>query len=957
MQRGSRQEAHAHELHGAAGRGARKLAWCAVALVPAVALLYAIVPPEAAVRLLSLSMLLVDGCVGAMAATGEAVRIALPSTSLLGTAVFVLGCALVARRRQRQRAAAGQGRRQAALAQLGQLALVTEDRTALAECATALIADVLGVECAAFFESGVEDERLHLRAGTGWPSGIVGKTAVEAGARTFMRHVLDAAREPVVSEDLAGERRFSVPAVLRDRGLVSAAAIAVATPARRFGVLGGFAARRWTCTQLDADFLKSIADVFTSAIVRLETERTLAGEAQVATALARVGRELISSLDAPVLLERLCQLTAEVLAADHSNTWLLEPEEQVYVPVSGHGFPTETWNAIRTQRIPAQAFADFMARLAREDVVQVAAAAHEHPFVEGILAQFGITRAIFVPLRRGEEIVGLLATGRRGRAERFTCEQEQLATGIAQVASMALTNARLVEALERASQMKSEFVSTMSHELRTPLNVIIGYLDMLSDQPASTEQAEILGRVRTSGLELLDMIESTLNLNRIQAGQDIPQFGEFLVDDLWEELRADFAVHPRKTLAALRWEPLHGVMLYTDRRRLKTIIKNLVGNALKFTPTGEVAVRCERRQRSCVFSVVDTGIGIPESHLPVIFDMFRQGDSSESRSYAGAGLGLYIVRRLLDQLGGEIAVESTPGRGSTFRVTLPIEPIATEARVGALAQDPSQVAPAGARAGTAEADGGRLAGPPQEGNPRASAGTNGQGTAMGGTGHLSAGVTAPPRNRRVLYADDLEVNRQVMRRLIARQFPDVEWYEASDGLQALALFEAHRPDLVLLDLRMPTMDGWMAARRIRGLEGGRDVPILAITVTASPGAEAYALHAGCTEFIAKPISDYSTLLTRIEHWLARAGGGDAQARRAAGSRAPGHGRDHGSPTRPGAAAVAGSVESGRPSAPNGGRRPPADVVCVLCRQSLPTSAAPEAYEKQRAMTATPVPRA
>ena len=188
-----------------------------------------------------------------------------------------------------------------------------------------------------------------------------------------------------------------------------------------------------------------------------------------------------------------------------------------------------------------------------------------------------------------------------------------------------------------------------------------------------------------------------------------------------------------------------------------------------------------------------------------------------------------------------------------------------------------------------------------------------------------AAAPQSPRKQRILYADDLEVKRHLLRRFIARQLPDVEFYEACDGLQALALVEAHRPDLVLLDLRMPEMDGWTAPRRIRALEGGRDLPIIALTVTASPGAEAYALHAGCNDFIAMPISDYSVLLSRIEHWLGR------------GRHATAH-----------------------PAARDGGHCAPAVpgvVICVLCRQPLPTATSSTAYEKPHQLVATPPPRA
>jgi len=247
---------------------------------------------------------------------------------------------------------------------------------------------------------------------------------------------------------------------------------------------------------------------------------------------------------------------------------------------------------------------------------------------------------------------------------------------------MALTNTQLVEQLERASRMKSEFVSTMSHELRTPLHVIMGYADMLAEAEGD-ERTMALARVRHASRELLDLIEATLDLGRMEAGQDPPIFAPVAVSDLLGELAAEFAAVPRSADVDLRWEPVNGVRLRTDRRKLKTILKNLVGNALKFTATGEIVVSCRAADARCAFAVRDTGVGVAEAHLPVIFEMFRQVDSSDSRSYSGAGLGLYIVHRLLGQLGGEIAVDSGVGRGSTFTVTLPLTPPGQPSRAAA----------------------------------------------------------------------------------------------------------------------------------------------------------------------------------------------------------------------------------------------------------------------------------
>jgi signal transduction histidine kinase len=246
---------------------------------------------------------------------------------------------------------------------------------------------------------------------------------------------------------------------------------------------------------------------------------------------------------------------------------------------------------------------------------------------------------------------------------------------------MALTNAMLFEELERAGRLKSEFVSTMSHELRTPLNVILGYTDMLTDDARSEEQRKLLDRVRSSSLELLEMIDATLSLNRLAAGNDRPHVERLRLADLWEDLRAEFEALPHTSAVALRWEPVGETVLHTDRRRLKMIVKNLVGNARKFTSKGEIVAACEPgRAGGIVISVRDTGIGIPADHLPHIFDMFRQVDSSDARSYGGVGLGLYIVRQFVDQLGGTVDVESAPGRGSTFRVRLPGAPESTVTR-------------------------------------------------------------------------------------------------------------------------------------------------------------------------------------------------------------------------------------------------------------------------------------
>jgi signal transduction histidine kinase/DNA-binding response OmpR family regulator len=709
---------------------------------------------------------------------------------------------------------------------LWETTLTKSDDHGLLQEACAVARDALEADCAAVLECVPDQDTLVVRAGDGWKTTPLDKMGRQPGPRSLVTAALAESGTTTV-DDFGAEQRFERPPLFREQGVVGAALAVIAGEETPYGLLGVFTRRRRKWQPRDLEFLRRVAALVGSEMRRRREVRTLASKVQQSAAEAHVASELVASHETKDLLDRVCRLAAETIGAEQSHIWM--PDEHGYGPIAASGLSAAVWSALSRLRMPEQVYNYLLEKLGAAPVVELSTTEPGHPLLGALLEPFGASRLLIAMLFENDRGVGLIAVGRN--TTRFTGREIELFGRIAELGSHAFANVGLLETAERASELKSEFVSTMSHELRTPLNVIIGYLDMLADQQCSDEQMAILGRVRNSGVELLDMVEATLNLNRIAQGTDIPQFAETSMEDLWTEMAAEFAVHPRKTNAELRWEPVAHTVLYTDRRKLKMIVKNIVGNALKFTSEGEVVVRCQTREGSCVISVTDTGIGIPATHLPVIFEMFRQVDSSDARSYAGAGLGLFIVRKLLDQLGGDISVESIPEKGSTFRVTLP----------------PGQ--------------------PQWLGGAEATA-TNGAGVPDAAARPASQIRAAQaPRKQRILYADDLELNRALLRRFVARHFPDVEFFEAADGLQATAAFEAEQPDVVLLDLRMPTMDGWQAARRIRCLPGGSDVPIIAITITASSSAEAYALHAGCTEFIAKPISDYSVLLSRLEYWL------------------------------------------------------------------------------------------
>lgn len=399
-------------------------------------------------------------------------------------------------------------------------------------------------------------------------------------------------------------------------------------------------------------------------------------EAAVSAALVRVGHEMISSLDTPVLLERLCRVTTAALECDISHTFLWQADEDCFVPMAAYGDTRQPWDALKLAKIPRSLVGEAWEALHRDGLLRVGINAGSTFVPAQVLASFGITSGIAVILRRGRDLLGVQSAGRFSGAP-FERRDERIAVGIGQLASLALENARLVEQLNRANRIKSEFVATMSHELRTPLNVIIGYSDLLGDDAfgaLSGEQSSTVGKINASARNLLDMINATLTLNRLELGRAPIELQSIDLTELGHEL--DLAiVDLRERYPALRLEWLVASdpgSFQIDLGKVKMIVRNLIGNALKFTDTGGVMARLQRHGERLAIEVTDTGIGIPQELQQQIFEAFRQLELPGG-SRDGVGLGLYIVRRLTELLGGELRLRSEPGHGSTFSVSIPIE--------------------------------------------------------------------------------------------------------------------------------------------------------------------------------------------------------------------------------------------------------------------------------------------
>jgi signal transduction histidine kinase/transcriptional regulator with GAF, ATPase, and Fis domain len=474
----------------------------------------------------------------------------------------------------------------------------------------------------------------------------------------------------------AAEQPWMPPGLARDFRLRALCAAPLAVRGRTRGALVAFRDSPFEAGAVQ--LLEGIARQVAVAIETTELYRAQQEETAVLSALVRIGRELIEALDTPRLLDRLCQLTTEVLQCDCAATFVFKPEEDVWMPISGHNFPPEEWESLRLVRLPA-ATVEPLAAYLREHEVSHGVFDQPGSLVPRWLAmKYRVTAGLSVAFRRGGEVFGIHNAGYRGRREPFSALQLRIARGIGQLGSLALEHARVVEQLERANRLKSDFVATMSHELRTPLNVIMGYNDLVLDEllgPLNHDQKESLERIRKNARQLLDLINATLDLSRLEAGRVSLDIRSCDAAALVRELDAETReLQEGKRELTYRWEIGPDLPpLQTDPMKLKLVLKNLYANAVKFTPTGGVTVTAAARSSGVEFTIADTGIGMTPDVQRIIFEPFRQADSSTSRTYGGVGLGLYIVRRLLELLQGTVSVESIPMQGTTFRVWVPAE--------------------------------------------------------------------------------------------------------------------------------------------------------------------------------------------------------------------------------------------------------------------------------------------
>lgn len=402
----------------------------------------------------------------------------------------------------------------------------------------------------------------------------------------------------------------------------------------------------------------------------------IAEEGHITARLADASAAIISSLNQPDLLTRLCEIATHVLDADFAQLWTWDPDTQHFAPAAHFNFPDHLWEAARLVTVSRKLVSELALRAERGEITFRS----RHAMTDEMPASFlhavdALEAFAIIPLRRGSILRGIIGIGYLRPSEDWTPAQRRIAEGLGQICSLAVENALLFDELGRANRLKSDFVATMSHELRTPLNVILGYLDLLVDLEFGSltqAQVETLERIRINALHLLELISSTLDLSRLDAGRIPIHLGVIGAEEFAAAIREQTHHARRNSGVEFRCIVQTGSLpLHSDVTKLKVIAQNLVRNALKFTHRG--AVELEITSDAGQFSIVvrDTGPGIPEATRDRIFRAFEQGDQEIGVRYGGVGLGLYIVRRLVETLGGRVEVESEVGTGSTFTVTLP----------------------------------------------------------------------------------------------------------------------------------------------------------------------------------------------------------------------------------------------------------------------------------------------
>ena len=525
------------------------------------------------------------------------------------------------------------------------------------------------------------------------------------------------------------------------------------------------------------------------------------------------------------LSEQLTMEASKLLGVQRASVWLLSDDKSSLHLVTLYDKSTgghSTDNVLHASEYP-----NYFAALVNNRAIAAVDAATDpatSEFQSGYLQATGVVSMLDASVRLGGEVIGVVCNEQVGPQRRWLPEEVSLAGELADQVAHVVANQQRIEIEQRirdteaADKAKSQLLATISHELRTPMNGVLGIAELLATTELDARQKQYLETIRDSGKLLLTIINDVLDYSKLDAGKLALFDSETNVPGLFADM---VSVLGQSTAPGVKLRLTEGggfpasVML--DNHRLRQLLFNLIGNAIKFTHEGEVSVYYTTLPGNrWYFEVKDTGIGISEEQLPLIFEPFGQLiDSPRSASAEGTGLGLAICRALVEHMGGEISASSEPGVGSCFSVNLPLvlTPGAAEAS-GPVQDDDAKYFP----------------------------------------------------DLRVLVAEDNEVNQQVITGLLSRfgVKPDV----CDNGAEAIECFrEAPNYDLILMDCDMPLVDGFTATREILKLHGPESAPtVAALSAHALDEFKARAEQSGMQYYLTKPVrlKELGDLLKKVQ---------------------------------------------------------------------------------------------
>ncbi len=533
-------------------------------------------------------------------------------------------------------------------------------------------------------------------------------------------------------------------------------------------------------------------------------------------ALGEVSRAVSSTLDLETVLTIIVAHAVQLTGTDGGGIYEYDARTDTFHLRATHQMDAELIEALRAH--PPRLGEGTVGRAAALRTPVQIADLHEdtsyEPRLREMFARHGFRARLAVPLVREDQIVGALVVRRRAPGP-FSPELTALLQTFATQSVVAIHNARLFREIEDkshqlavASQHKSQFLANMSHELRTPMNAIIGVGEMLLEDARALgrdDEIEPLERILRAARHLLALINDILDLSKIEAGKMMLYPESFAVAPLVEEVAGTVRSLAEKNGNALEVECGSDVgTMRADLTRVRQALLNLASNAVKFTEKGRVRITARRVRdgagEAIVFEVADTGIGMTPEQVARLFQDFTQADASTTRRYGGTGLGLAISRRFCRMMGGDITVESAPGRGSTFTIRLPA------------AVEAAWIQRTGVEATAAR--------------PRAAA----------------------REARLVLVIDDDPTVRELMSRYLEREGFAV--LTAASGVEGLARAREHHPRAITLDVMMPDLDGWDVLAALKGDPTLADIPVILVTIV-DERQRGYAL--GAAEYMVKPI--------------------------------------------------------------------------------------------------------